>query len=120
MSYSHSIEQSHHVEPAIQGKVGSRAPPVERQVSEVVRPYAPLPLDWPVAIEATVHSRVPMAAFGQIKPRTPVLRRDTLPTPIRMTQKVACSRMTSKWLFYRPSMVGRADPCHSSQDPLTV
>lgn len=37
-------------------KGGSGAPSVERQVLEVVRPYAPLPLDWTVVIEAAAQA----------------------------------------------------------------
>jgi hypothetical protein len=48
----------------------TRTSPVERQVSEVVRPHAPRTLDWPVVIEAAVQGDAvidrfwPIAAFA--------------------------------------------------------
>lgn len=36
--------------------IESWPPLVERQVSEVLRPYAPLPVDWPVMVEAAAQA----------------------------------------------------------------
>lgn len=37
-------------------KFGSRAPPVDRQVSDVVQLSAPLHFEWPVVIEAAAQT----------------------------------------------------------------
>ena len=42
--------------PDLPFRIGSRPPAAERQVSEVLRPYAPRPVDWPVVIEGAAQA----------------------------------------------------------------
>lgn len=37
-------------------RIGARPPTVDGQVSEALRPYAPLPVEWPGVIEAAAQA----------------------------------------------------------------
>lgn len=65
----------------------TRTPPVERQVSEVVRPHAPLPLDWPVVIEAAVQDD---AVVDRFWPKA----QGGCPTRLQSPVQVECALLT--------------------------